>query len=199
MIARGGRGFVGLSVAAAVALAFFHAYAAIALVCLTGFFAFVFRDPRRSVGPGVVAPADGRVREVDPKRGYVSTYLALRNVHVTRAPVKGVVENASRSKGGHAPAFSKGTPHNERMDISLGTAMGTVRIVQMTGAIARRIVPYVKEGQAVSKGDKLGLIRFGSRVDLYLPPASVRILVRKGEKLRAGVTSIAEVSDGNVE
>ncbi|OGS42704.1 MAG: hypothetical protein A3K67_00840 [Euryarchaeota archaeon RBG_16_62_10] len=169
------------------------------MACLAGFLVFVFRDPRRSVGQGIVAPADGRVRDVDPGGGYVSIYLALRNVHVTRSPIDGVVESASRTKGKHAPAFSRNTPHNERLEVSLQTRVGTVKVVQMTGAIARRIVPYIAEGQTVHKGDKLGLIRFGSRVDLYLPASSVRIAIRKGERLRAGVTSIAEVSDGSVE
>lgn len=199
MIARGGRGFVGLSAAGSVALLFLHVFAAIALAVLTGFLVFVYRDPKRPAGRGIVAPADGRVREVDTDNGYVSTYLALRNVHVTRSPIDGIVESAVRSKGRHAPAFSKRTHENERLDLSFNTKIGSVKVVQMVGAIARRIVPYVVEGQTVGKGDKLGLIRFGSRVDVYLPPKAVRITVRKGQKLRAGITSIAEAVDGSVE
>jgi phosphatidylserine decarboxylase len=68
----------------------------------------------------------------------------------------------------------------------------------MTGAIARRIVPYVSEGESLGKGQKLGLIRFGSRVDVFMPPSAVRILVKKGDKLKAGVTRIAEVCNGCV-
>jgi phosphatidylserine decarboxylase len=101
--------------------------------------------------------------------------------------------------GKHAPAFSKKTSENERVEISLKTRIGKISIVEMTGAIARRIVPYVSEGQPLGKGQKLGLIRFGSRVDLFLPPSAVRIVVKKGQKLRAGTTCIAEVCDGGVE
>ena len=177
----------------------FNIYAAIAFASVTLFFAIVFRDPRRTIGDGVVAPADGTVREVDQAKGLVSTYLALRNVHVTRAPVDGVVQKKSRVHGKHSPAFSEKTIHNERLEIKLGTNLGDIAIVQMTGAIARRIVPYVDEGQSLGKGQKLGLIRFGSRVDVFMPPSSVRITIKKGDKLRAGVTRIAEVCDDPVE
>jgi phosphatidylserine decarboxylase len=199
LIAKGGRGFVVAGAAAAAVSAPFSAAAAIALAALTSFFVVVFRDPSRDIGEGVVAPADGVVREVDEQKGLVSTYLALRNVHVTRAPFDGVVKKKNRVHGKHAPAFSRKTVHNERLEIQLGTRFGNISIVQMTGAIARRIVPYVDEGQSLGKGQKLGLIRFGSRVDLIMPPSSVKILVKKGDRLRAGVSRIAEVCDGRLE
>jgi len=199
MIAKGGRMFVALSaVGAAVAMPFVLLLG-IGLTCLTVFLALVFRDPRRQIGDGIVAPADGIVRSIDPERGLVSTYLALRNVHVTRAPIEGTVERTVHSYGKHAPAFSRKTSENERVEISLETRIGRISIVEMTGAIARRIVPYVSEGQPLGKGEKLSLIRFGSRVDLFLPPSAVRIVVKKGQRLRAGTTCIAEVSDGGVE
>jgi len=197
MIARGGRAFVAAgAVGSALALPFSTA-GFIGLVTFTAFLAFVFRDPRRVSGEGIVAPADGVVREVDPEKGLVSTYLALRNVHVTRVPVDGTVESALRSKGGHAPAFSGKVERNERVDVRLRTSIGTVDVVLMAGALARRIVPYIGAGEVRRKGDRLGLIRFGSRVDLYLPNDRVRILVEKGQRIRAGVTMVAEVLDGN--
>jgi phosphatidylserine decarboxylase len=199
MIARGGRLFVALSVIAAIALLPIEPYATVGIACLAIVFMFVFRDPRRTIGDGIVAPADGRVREVDPERGLVSTYLALRNVHVTRAPIEGVVIKKDRAHGKHSPAFSRMTEHNERLEIALRTALGEISMVQMTGAIARRIVPYIDVGQNLRKGEKLSLIRFGSRVDLFLPPTSVNILVKKGDRLRGGVTPIAEVRDGRME
>lgn len=199
MIARGGRGFVGLSAAAAAIAIPFHIYVAIAFAALTSFLVCVFRDPRRSIGEGLVSPADGTVREVDQGKGLVSIYLALRNVHVTRSPIDGEIESAVHMPGKHAPAFAKGTPANERLELSINTRLGRVSMVQMTGAIARRIVPYVGNGQPVGKGAKLSLIRFGSRVDVFLPPSSVRITVGKGQRLRAGVTRIAEELDGRVE
>jgi len=177
----------------------FSVYAAVSLAALTLFFVFVFRDPARAIGDGIVAPADGTVREADQEKGLVSTYLALRNVHVTRAPIDGVVQKKNRWHGKHSPAFTADTVHNERLELTLGTHLGEISIIQMTGAIARRIVPYVSEGESLGKGQKLGLIRFGSRVDVFMPPSTVRILVKKGDKLRAGVTRIAEVCDGRVE
>lgn len=199
MIAKGGRGFVAVGILSTIASAPFNIYAALVLASLTLFFALVFRDPSRMIGDGIVAPADGTVREADQEKGLVSTYLALRNVHVTRAPIDGVVRKKLRWSGRHSPAFTTNTVHNERLELTLGTHIGDISIVQMTGAIARRIVPYVSEGESLGKGQKLGLIRFGSRVDLFMPPSSVRILVKKGDKLKAGVTRIAEVRDGSVE
>ena len=199
MIARGGRMFVAASAIAAAAVLPLELYVAIAFACLAFVLAFVFRDPQRTIGKGIVAAADGKVREVNEEKGLVSTYLALRNVHVTRAPVDGVVRKRERAHGKHSPAFSKKTEHNERLEISLETQLGEISIIEMTGAIARRIVPYVDVGQSLGKGEKLSLIRFGSRVDLFLPPASVRILVKKGDRLKGGVTRIAEVRDGGVE
>lgn len=199
MIARGGRGFVGAGALASVVALPFAVYVSVALAGLTVFLAAIFRDPKRDVGRHIVAAADGVVREADPERGFVSTYLALRNVHVTRAPVEGVVESVVRSQGKHLPAFSKRSPQNERVEIKMRTDMGGVTVVEMTGAIARRIVPYVAEGQKLSKGEKISLIRFGSRVDLHLPPERARIVVAKGQRLRAGETTIAEVRDGIVE
>lgn len=199
MIARGGRGFVGLSaLASAVALPL-QLYAGIGLVGLTVFLVCVFRDPKRIIGRGIVSPADGTVRDVDREKGLVSIYLALRNVHVTRSPVDGKIEGAVHKPGKHTPAFAKGTPSNERLELSITSGLGDVSVIEMTGAIARRIVPYVGAGESVGKGTKLSLIRFGSRVDVFLPPQSVKITVEKGQRLRAGVTCIAEGLDGRME
>jgi phosphatidylserine decarboxylase len=159
----------------------------------------MFRDPSRAIGRGIVAPADGTIREVDARAGLVSTYLALRNVHVTRAPVPGKVVSAVVVRGKHSPAFTKDSEHNQRLEIVLDTAIGRVRAVEMVGALARRIVPYIGPGRSLSKGERMSLIRFGSRVDLFLPAGAVRITVEKGQRVRAGSTQIAEVSDGVME
>ncbi len=190
---------MGMSaVASAASLPFFVPLSA-AFLCLTVFFVAVFRDPPRKIGEGIVSPADGTVREVDPEKGLVSIYLALRNVHVTRAPFDATVVKTVRVRGRHRPAFSQSTPSNERVEIALDTSIGAMTVVEMTGAIARRIVPYIKEGQPLAKGAKLSLIRFGSRVDLRLPPDQVRILVEKGQRIYAGRSCIAEVRDGSVD
>jgi phosphatidylserine decarboxylase len=195
LIARGGRLFVFMSAAAAVALFPFDMFVCGGLAVLTGFLMFVFRDPRRPAGKGIVAPADGTVREVDHEKGLVSIYLALRNVHVTRAPLEGTVSRMVRYPGRHLPAFSRRSPDNERVEVTMDTRIGPVTITHMSGILARRIVPYVDRGRVVEKADKLGLIRFGSRVDLVMPPGRIAISASVGQKLRAGVTSIAEVAD----
>jgi phosphatidylserine decarboxylase len=199
VIARGGRVFVVISAVAALVLLPVTIYAALGFAFLAALFVIAFRDPTRIIGDGIVAPADGRVREVDEDKGLISIYLALRNVHVTRAPLDGIVTRRSRARGKHKPAFSKLTEHNERLELSLRTKLGDISIIEMTGAIARRIVPYVNVGQSLGKGERLSLIRFGSRVDLFLPPSSVRILVKRGDRLKGGVTRIAEVLDGGLE
>lgn len=199
MIARGGRTFVCLSIAATALSLLFSLAASLGLAILTGFLVFVFRDPRRDAGDGIVSPADGKVREVNQERGLVSIYLALRNVHVTRAPLSGIVEKAVRSRGKHSPAFSSRTHENEKVEISMMTSVGQVSIVHMAGALARRIVPYVEEGQELAKAQRISLIRFGSRVDVFFPPGSVKLVATKGQRLRAGVTRIAEVRDESLE
>lgn len=199
MIAKGGRLFVAASAIAAAIVLPIQMYVTVALAGFTVFLAVVFRDPKRVIGDGVVAPADGVVREVDYSKGLVSTYLALRNVHVTRAPLKGSVMQAAIQRGRHSPAFSGKSTGNERFAISMETDLGTVRMVEMVGALARRIVPYVKQGQSVFKGQRLSLIRFGSRVDLFLPPEKVKITVVKGQRLFAGVTRIGEIVNGRME
>ncbi len=184
-----------LSAAAAVGLSPFSLAACGGFAFLTGFLAFVFRDPGREAGEGIVSPADGVVREVDPAKGLVSIYLALVNVHVTRAPTEGRVSRMVRHPGKHLPAFSRRSPNNERIEMTMDTPVGTITVMHMSGILARRIVPYVDGGVAVGKGDKLSLIRFGSRVDLSLPPDRVAIRVAVGQKVRAGVTCVAEVVD----
>ncbi|MBN1677537.1 MAG: phosphatidylserine decarboxylase [Candidatus Thermoplasmatota archaeon] len=199
MIARGGRAavaFVSLCVIPALLLS---PYLSIALAGLALVFVFMFRDPNRDVGQGIVSPADGTVREVDHANGYLSIYLALRNVHVTRAPMDGTVKRAAHVMGRHVPAFTKKSVENERLEITMGTKNGPASMIEMAGIIARRIVPYIEEGQTLRKGDRISLIRFGSRVDLRLPPSEMSITVRRGDKLRAGETKIAEVLRGGME
>jgi phosphatidylserine decarboxylase len=173
----------------------FNIYACIGFAGLTCFLVFVFRDPSRHAGTGIVAPADGTVREVDHEKGLVSIYLALINVHVTRAPLDGVVSMMVRHPGKHLPAFSKRSPNNERVEVTMDTRIGPVIITHMSGILARRIVPYIDKGHTLSKAERLGLIRFGSRVDLVMPPGKVSIKAVVGQRLRAGVTCVAEVSD----
>jgi len=162
-----------------------------------------FRDPERTIGRGVVAVADGKIREIvpiqDPDLGdciRVSTFMNIHNVHVNRMPFDGTIQKISHHAGGHVPAFQKESDSNERVVLLIKTDIGSLKIVQIAGSIARRIVPYVSEGGSLKKGEKIGLIRLGSRVDLYLPTNRIKTLViQVHERIKAGEDSIAEIHD----
>ena len=162
-----------------------------------------FRDPERTIGHGVVAVADGKIQEIlrlhDLEVGdclRISTFMNIQNVHVNRVPFDGFIEKVTHHKGSHVPAFKKESDSNERIILLIKTDIGLMKIVQIAGTIARRIVPYVSEGDSVKKGEKLGLIRLGSRVDLYLPKKKVKaLMIHVHDKLKAGVDTIAEIHD----
>lgn len=202
MIARGSAAIVFAPVLAMVAVAaaalgledagltLWSVPLAVAFLFLLSF----FRDPDRVPGGGIVSPADGRVLEVDPVRRTMTVFMGLRDVHVNRAPVDGRVARASYAPGGHAPAYRPTAARNERLESVLDTPLGPVGLLQVAGVFARRIVPYVREGDTVRKGQRIGMIRFGSRVELTLPEG-VRLVVRRGDRVRAGETTVAEVRD----
>lgn len=162
-----------------------------------------FRDPERSVGHGIVAVADGKIREVatihDDDVGAcirISTFMNIHNVHVNRMPLDGTIEEITHHKGGHLPAFKKESEKNERVVMRIHTDIGCIKIVQIAGTLARRIVPYVSRGETVKKGGKIGLIRLGSRVDLYLPTKKIKpITIQVRDTMRAGEDTIAELYD----
>jgi phosphatidylserine decarboxylase len=162
-----------------------------------------FRDPERTIGHGVVAVADGKIRETlqlhDAEVGdclRISTFMNIQNVHVNRMPFDGIIEKITHHAGGHVPAFKKESDSNECVVLLIKSDIGVLKIVQIAGTVARRIVPYVSEGDSVKKGGKLGLIRLGSRVDLYLPTNKVKaLLVQVHDKIKAGVDTIAEIHD----
>ena len=166
-------------------------------VALAGF----FRDPERVAPDGegiVVAPADGKVVAVgdasDPAGRRLSIFLSPLDVHINRAPMNGRVADV-RYQTGHFMAAYKGkaSDENERNAIELVDDEGrTLRIVQIAGFLARRIVCYVGRGDALKRGERFGLIMFGSRVDLYLPrEAAVEVLA--GQRVRGGETIVARL------
>ncbi|MGP3932628.1 phosphatidylserine decarboxylase [Nonomuraea sp. KM88] len=169
------------------------ALAAVPLGVLTGGMLWFFRDPDRTPGQGrILSPADGVVQSIDPwpdGRTRIAVFMSPLNVHVNRAPLAGNVTSVQHVPGGFLPAFNKDSDQNERVVWHFATALGDIEMVQIAGAVARRIVPYLSAGAKVTPGERIGLIRFGSRVDIYLPEG-ITPAVSVGEKTVAGVTRI---------
>jgi phosphatidylserine decarboxylase len=176
--------------------------ATISLVIFTGF----FRDPERRSPQGegvVVSPADGKVvaikqfgRSNTEKAGtQVSIFLSPLDVHINRAPIAGKVEQQLYRPGKfHAAYRDKASQDNEQNALTIVGARGErLRVVQIAGVLARRIVCHVKEGDALDMGQRFGLIMFGSRVDLFLP-LDAQIAVSEGQWVRAGETIMARLA-----
>ncbi len=172
------------------------------LVALAGVIWF-FRDPERRVpdDPGaIVAPADGRVVEVEQDaelaaiggRGRrVSIFLSVFDVHVNRAPAPGTIRSSEHAPGAFFDARRpEAAGRNERRTWVFDSDRGTFAVVQIAGLIARRIVAWGRPGDVVAAGERIGMIRFGSRTDLLLPP-SAEVVVRPGDRVRGGETVMA--------
>jgi phosphatidylserine decarboxylase len=155
-----------------------------------GILALVFhRDPEREIpSNGVVAPADGRVSVVrrEGERVRVGIYMSVTDIHVNRAPISGTVRTVTHSPGANRPAFSKDSDRNEKVEIDCGE----FSVVQIAGAFARRIHPAVEPGEEIARGERLGHISFGSRVDVILPAEISRgdLDVEMGDRVLAGET-----------
>ncbi len=172
-------------------------------VGVTGFVCWFFRDPDRDIpqdAKSLISPADGKVIVIEKLENCeylpdpcvkVSIFMNVFNVHVNRAPFDGVVQKVLYNPGKFMNAsFDKASIHNERNALIIKTDKGTdFAVVQIAGLIARRIVNCVKQGERLKKGDRYGMIRFGSRLDLYLPP-DFDVAVNIGEKTQAGSTII---------
>lgn len=174
---------------------------------LTVWCALFFRDPIR-VTPQreglVVAPADGRISMITralppPELGLgdrplprISIFMSVFNVHVNRSPVAGRIERIAYRPGAFINAeLDKASEDNERNALLISTAHGRIGVVQIAGLVARRIVSFVREGQTVGAGERFGLIRFGSRLDVYLPDGTTT-LVSEGQTAIAGETVLAD-------
>ena len=180
--------------------------AAIVLVVVAIWVAYFFRDPERTGERGenlVIAPADGRIVQVvnlDEKSFLreqaiqISIFMNVFNVHVNRYPVSGTVRYVHYNPGKFLNAATeKASLENEQSSVGIESGSNRVLVRQIAGLIARRIVTYSTEGQRVTQGDRMGIIRFGSRVDVFLP-ATARVRVRVGDATYAGVTVIAELA-----
>jgi phosphatidylserine decarboxylase len=181
-------------------------------VLLTAWCAYFFRDPPRvtPIRDGLlVAPADGRVSRVTnalppaelglglrplPR---ISVFMSVFDCHVNRSPVSGQIEKMVYRPGAFINAdLDKASEDNERNALVVATPTARIGVVQIAGLVARRIVPFVREGQSVAAGERIGMIRFGSRVDVYLPDG-VRPLVAEGQIATAGETVIADLAAPN--
>jgi phosphatidylserine decarboxylase len=187
---------------ALVALAWGPPWLAAPLILAALFTAWFFRDPERVApqGPGVVAaPADGRVLRVEdvyegehlkgPARK-VSIFMSPLDVHVNRMPLSGEVLSVDYRRGRFVNAASeRASLMNEHNALLIGSGPHRLLCVQVAGFLARRIVCRVRPGQRLAIGERFGLIRFGSRVDLYLPPEA-EVSLRPGQRTRAGETVV---------
>jgi phosphatidylserine decarboxylase len=174
--------------------------------------AYFFRDPERvtPVRDGiVVAPADGRVSRIvnavpaqelglgERPLPRVSIFMSVFDCHVNRSPVTGKIERIVYRPGAFVNAdLDKASEDNERNSFLIATDRGRIGVVQIAGLVARRIVCFVRQGASVGVGERIGLIRFGSRVDIYLPEG-VRPLVAEGQTAVAGETVIADLHAGD--
>ena len=205
-LAREGVAFVmALGIATLVADLLGYWWVGLGLLVLTLAVASFFRDPERVVprGDHVVSPADGRVVAVDRDAHAetvagetfqrVAIFMSPANVHVNRVPSSGEVVSVKHTSGRFLAAYDeRSSMENERNEVVLRDLRGRLTVlVQVAGLLARRIVCNLHPGQRVEQGDRFGLIMFGSRVDIYLPP-SARVLVRVGDRVRAGSVVLAE-------
>jgi phosphatidylserine decarboxylase len=196
MFARGSAGIILTPPVAALFMLYLGVWPlALALLMFWGILAMFFRDPERAVGKGIVSAADGVVDWIreDGDWVVVSVFMNLQNVHVNRAPLAGKTARVTRKAGGMWPAFLKRSEHNARAMMTFETAIGTVRVEQISGVFAWRVCPYVRRGNRVRRGQRIGMIRFGSRVNVWLPANRARCTAEPGMKTLAGVTTIAEV------
>lgn len=170
-------------------------YVAYLAMALTFFMVLFFRDPERKVKVSdtyMISPADGTVIDIRGRR--VCIFMFLQNVHVNRAPISGKIREITYKKGGYLPAFCKDSERNERNEFIIHSKYGDVSVTQIAGTIARRIVSYSRVNDIIEQGQRIGMIRFGSRVDVTIPH-DFEITVRKGERVLAGKTVIATIKN----
>jgi phosphatidylserine decarboxylase len=167
--------------------------AAVVLTAVWTFFAIFFRDPERVPGDGAVSAADGRVKIVAEEEGVwrIAVFMNVTDVHVNRFPLDAEVEGIEDSGTGFRPAYTADATHNVQRRYRLSTGSGPVEVIQMTGILARRLVSLVRPTEEHRKGDRLGMILLGSRVDVLLPVGAFRPAVKVGDRVWAGRSTIA--------
>jgi phosphatidylserine decarboxylase len=199
--------FIGAFAATTFVLSYFSDTLFWIGLALTLWCAYFFRDPQRVTPTDerlVISPADGMISAIGPafpprelglgdrEMLRISVFMNVFSVHVNRAPVRGVIEQIAYKPGKFLNAdLDKASSENERNSLKISTPNGDVAVVQIAGLIARRIVCWAGEGQAIGAGERFGLIRFGSRVDVFLPH-KVAVRVAVGQTAIAGETVLAE-------
>jgi len=164
-------------------------------IILTLFFIIFFRDPERIPSgdeDDAVSPADGKVISIQHRT--ICIFMNIHNVHVNRAPLSGMVTHIDYRPGGYIPAFYKDSEVNERNHVVFNTAYGILELTQIAGVLTRRIVSYISEGTNVKRGDRIGMILFGSRVDVTIPQGYV-FTVNINDNVKAAETIIAKKGD----
>jgi len=176
------------------------------VLLLAAFIVYFFRDPEREIPAGermIVAPADGKIVAIKPFPDWkgpfgeplvrISIFLSVFDVHVNRAPIAALVQEVTHSPGQFRVAWDEeASQANEQTLVRFATPDGDVWVKLIAGLIARRIVCRVKPGQKVEAGERIGLIRFGSRVDCILPEAAV-LRVRRGQTVKGGSTILGVI------
>jgi phosphatidylserine decarboxylase len=206
-IAPEGLPFIAIALGIAFAGAYFSMRAFGLLMILALFVTAFFRDPVREIPQGlgiVVSPADGKVVMIvktpkDHAAGegatQISIFLSVFDVHINRAPIAGTITDVAYNRGEFLPAFDdKASLRNEQNRVFIGGPQGRVGFTQIAGLIARRIVFRNKVGDVVTRGEQVGLIRFGSRTDLFLPREAT-LMVKVGDRVSGGSSVIAQLPD----
>jgi len=209
-IAREGLIFIGPSLFLSLFLGLYHLWI---LFCISLFFLlfflYFFRNPERSTSAGAeyfISPADGKVVEISTvtedefikgEAQKIGIFMSPLDVHVNRAPFAGIVRTIRHRAGEFALAFKKDIDkENERNYILLDCSGDSVLVVQIAGFLARRIICKVRESERVERGQRIGMIAFGSRVDLYVP-LSYECVVQLHQKVEAGITALARKQRGS--
>jgi phosphatidylserine decarboxylase len=177
--------------------------AAAGCLLLAAFMAFFFRDPKRACPEDdtlIISPADGRVVVVTPVEPdkkdsptQISIFLSPLDVHINRSPIAGEILDVTYKPGAfHVASLDIASVENEQNVITIKGKMVTVLVRQIAGVLARRVVLWTKAGDRVTLGQKIGLMKFSSRMDVIVP-ANVEVIVRKGDRVRAGITPLGRV------
>jgi phosphatidylserine decarboxylase len=163
------------------------------------FHLYFFRDPERNIETDsnyIFAPADGTIYEIDHKKGIIRIRMTLFDVHVTRTPVSGKITSISNLNGKHwpfLPFIYRGTVENARQILHIENPIGIFFIIQIAGILARKCTSYLTSGEQVAQGERLGMIYYGSEVDIQFPQDRYEIIVKEKKKTTAGITQIAKL------